>query len=163
MKVIRIALLLLPLWFTCGHTPIRLDSETPQIFTGKVVKIVDGDTFDMLTPADSIVRIRLQGIDCPERRQDFYQKAKDFLGSLIFEKEVVCTYLKTDRNKRIIGDVYVGKQHVNLLMVQEGYAWHYKKYSSDPELAEAEVKARNEKRGLWAVQNSIPPWEFRQK
>lgn len=143
------------------RTYTRYNSETSKTIRGKVVKIVDGDTFDLLTIADTIVRVRLQGIDCPERKQDYCQKAKDYLGALVFGREVVCTYLKTDRNKRIIGDVYSGKDHINFLMVQEGFAWHYKKYSSDLKLAEAEPNARKAKREIWSVENQIPPWEYR--
>ncbi len=159
----RFILILLSLAPTCTSTSFQLSPEATNTIRGRVVKIVDGDTFDLLTSNDSIVRIRLQGIDCPERRQDYYQKAKDYLGDLIFGKEVACTCLKTDRNKRIIGDVYVGKKHINLLMVLAGYAWHYKKYSSDPLLANSELKARKAKRGIWAIENPIPPWEYRKK
>ena len=61
----------------------------------------------------------------------------------------------------ILGDVYLGDRHINLEMVQDGLAWHYKQYSKSKELAEAEDEARKEKKGLWADKEPMPPWEFR--
>jgi micrococcal nuclease len=130
---------------------------------GKVIKIVDGDTFDILTENQIIIRIRMNGIDCPERRQDYYQVCKDALGDYIFGKEVTLTTYGTDRYKRTIAEVYFGNEDINLKMITNGYAWHYKKYSSDAKMAEAEVVARNHKYGLWAMINPVAPWDFRSK
>ena len=68
---------------------------------------------------------------------------------------------KKDRYGRIIGEVMIGSRHINLEMVQDGMAWHYKQYSKSKELAEAEDLARKEKKGLWVDKEPVPPWEFR--
>lgn len=131
--------------------------------TGTVIKIVDGDTFDMLTSEKKTIRIRMNGIDCPERKQDFYQAAKDALGRMIFKKKVEIIVTGRDRNRRVIATVFCNGQDINLAMVQNGYAWHYKKYSADSSLARAEIQARKKKTGLWAKPDPIAPWSFRAK
>ena len=76
-------------------------------------------------------------------------------------QEVVVQWGKKDQYGRILGDVRLGKRHINLEMVQDGLAWHYKQYSKSKELAEAEETARKAKKGLWADKEPTPPWEFR--
>lgn len=131
--------------------------------TGRAVKIIDGDTFDLLTKEKKILRIRLYGIDCPERKQDFYQSAKKALAGYIFNKEVEVSITGRDRNRRMIGMVFCNAQNINLAMIKDGYAWHYKKYSADTAFAKAEKQARAERKGLWSKSNAIAPWEFRKK
>jgi len=137
--------------------------ESYRSVIGKVVKIVDGDTFDILTSNNSTIRIRMNGIDCPERKQDYYQVCKDALGDYIFGKEVSLIIYGTDRYKRTIAEVYIGSEDINLKMITNGYAWHYKKYSSDAKMALAEKEARIQKYGLWAMINPVAPWDFRTK
>jgi micrococcal nuclease len=131
--------------------------------TGKVIKIVDGDTFDMLTKEKTTLRIRMNGIDCPERKQDFYQSAKNALAGYVFNKEVKLLITGRDRNKRIIATVYCNGKNINLAMIQNGYAWHYKKYSTDTVYEKAEQQARLARRGLWRMDHPVAPWDFRKK
>ena len=100
-------------------------------------------------------------IDCPESRQDFGTRAKEAIAGKVFGKEVTINWKARDKYRRILGDVYLGERHINLEMVQEGWAWHYVQYSKDALLAKAEKEAREAKRGLWAGPNPIPPWEYR--
>ncbi len=130
---------------------------------GTVIKIVDGDTFDLLTKENISIRIRMNGIDCPERKQDFYQAAKDALDLLVFKREVQLVTYGKDRNKRVIADVFISGENINLTMIKSGYAWHYKKYSSDSSFAKAEDLAKATKRGLWQMEHPVAPWEFRRK
>ena len=158
MKWLHVASLLFFTLVMTGGTSYRVEEQS-----GKVVKIIDGDTFDMLTPENKTVRIRMNGIDCPERKQDYYQVAKDGLGNMIFQKNVELQVTGRDRNKRLIAIVFCNKQNINLAMIRQGYAWHFKKYSSDSSFARAELEARKKKLGLWKMDNPIPPWEFRNK
>jgi micrococcal nuclease len=128
---------------------------------GKVIKIVDGDTFDVLTDAQTTIRIRMNGIDCPERKQDYYQVCKDALSEYIFGKKVQLITHGKDKYTRTIADVFYKKENINLTMIKNGFAWHYKKYSSDPAMTKAERKARAAKIGLWQMNNAIAPWNFR--
>ena len=126
-----------------------------------MIKIVDGDTFDLLTDDTVKIRIRLNGIDCPERKQDYYQVCKDALSQYIFGKNVTLIPHRKDRWKRIIATIYLNNESINLKMVKNGYAWHFKKYSKDNTLARAEEEARKQKIGLWKMAEPVAPWNYR--
>jgi endonuclease YncB( thermonuclease family) len=134
----------------------------------KVVKITDGDTVHVLDQSQTKHKIRLGGIDAPEKKQAFGQKSKQNLTKLIAGKNIEVEYNKRDRYGRIIGKLIYQGQDVNLLQIQHGYAWHYKHYQKDQtELdrtlySSAEIKARNKTIGLWEYP-AVQPWEFRRK
>lgn len=132
-----------------------------RVVTGRAVRIIDGDTFVLLMDNDFDTRVRLDGIDCPERRQAFSQRAKQTLSDLIFDQEINVYYDKKDGFGRVLGEVYIGSVNVNQEMIRRGMAWHYVKYSSDETLAELEREARNNRVGLWVEPNPVPPWEYR--
>ncbi|MEO5648632.1 MAG: thermonuclease family protein [Ginsengibacter sp.] len=136
-------------------------SETKEIITAKVIKIVDGDTFDVLTTGNNTIRIRMNGIDCPERKQDYYQVCKDALAQFIFGKNVQLITHGKDRYRRTIADVFYKNENINVAMIQNGFAWHYRKYSSDEIMEKAEQRARIKKIGLWKMSNAMAPWDFR--
>ncbi len=123
--------------------------------TGKVIKITDGDTAHVLQKDHTKEKIRLAGIDAPERKQPYGKKAKHYLASLIGNKFVSVEYSKRDRYGRIVGKIIHNALDVNLEMVKAGYAWHYKKYQKE-QLADdrlsyrvAENSARLHKVGLF--------------
>ena len=126
-----------------------------------MVSISDGDTLTILTVDNQQIKVRLSGIDTPEKSQAFGMKAKQALSSKVFGKTVEVKSSGKDRYGRTIGDIYLGERWINLEMVQEGWAWHYKSYSKDKRLAEAEVNARRALRGLWVESSPVPPWEYR--
>jgi len=132
-------------------------------FTGKVVAVLDGDTIDVLHNGKA-ERIRLNGVDCPEKKQAFGQKAKQFTSSLVFGETVVVVPSEKDRYKRTVGDVFLSNG-VNLSyeLVKAGLAWWYRKYSDDVVLAVLELEAQLERRGLWADPHPVPPWEWRKQ
>ena len=152
-------LLFLLVSFTIS-SPISAQKK-PGKLTGRVIYIVDGDTFDLLTEDTVKIRIRLNGIDCPERRQDYYQVCKDALSGYIFGKNITLVTHGKDRWRRVIADVYVNKEYINLKMVKNGFAWHFKKYSKDTILAKAEETARKKKSGIWKMKNPEAPWNYR--
>ena len=131
--------------------------------TGTVVKVIDGDTFDMIFEEKKI-RVRMFGIDSPERGQAFNVKAKEFTASVIAGKEVSVIIRNKDRYERFVCDVYVGDStYVNAEIVKAGYAWHFTRYSDDVQFTELQEEARNDKRGLWQDSNPVAPWEFRRR
>jgi len=143
-------------------------SPTPaDIYDGKVVGISDGDTVTVLDANYQQHRIRLVGIDAPEKRQPYGAIAKRHLASLIFLKSVTVETTKTDRYKRELGKLLIDGEDQNLKQVQAGLAWHYKQYAkeqnpTDRELyARAEDEARTAHLGLWHDKIPSPPWEFR--
>lgn len=133
-------------------------------FKGKVVAINDGDTYKVLCNGN-MQTIRLAHIDCPERKQPFAAQAKQFAADLCFGKNVlVKTDGKRDRYKRIIGEIILPDgTNVNKELVRNGFAWHYKKYSTDTVYANLEAAAHRLQVGLWADKESIAPWEWRFK
>jgi micrococcal nuclease len=119
-----------------------LFSITAFALTGKVVSIADGDTLTILTADKQQIKVRLSGIDTPERKQAFGTQAKQALSSKVFSKTIRVQDNGKDRYGRTLGDIYLGERWINLEMVAEGYAWHYKAYSKDKRLGDAEGTAR---------------------
>ena len=130
--------------------------------SGKVVAISDGDTFTLLPASKKQVKVRLYGIDCPERKQDFGSVSKKFLSDLIFNKTVNVKEINIDRYGRTIGLVHIGSINVNEKLLSEGLAWHYLKYDKSKKWDMLEEKARRKKIGLWANPKAIAPWVYRQ-
>ena len=132
-------------------------------FTGKVVGVSDGDTIKIMHLGKA-EKIRLTDIDCPERKQAYGKKAKQFTSKLVFGKEVTVMSKGKDRYGRTLGEVILPDgRSLNRELLKAGLAWHYKRYSKDEDLARIEDKARKEKRGLWAGVNPIAPWELRRQ
>lgn len=132
-------------------------------YKAKVIGITDGDTIVVLGSGNENIRIRLEGIDCPEKDQAFGSAAKKAASDFCFGKEVVIKTTGEDRYGRTLAFVYVGDSCLNEYLLRNGFAWHYKKYNSDPKLAEMERVARSKKVGLWAQSDAIAPWEWRKK
>ena len=139
-----------------------------ETLIGRVVRITDGDTIVVLDASKVQHKIRLTGIDAPERGQAFGTKSKEHLSELVAGKSVVVDYNKYDRYGRTLGKVLVNGEDVNLEQVESGMAWHYKKYQGEQSPADrvtysdAELQARRQKLGLWHDPNPMPPWEYRQ-
>jgi micrococcal nuclease len=131
-------------------------------FTARVVGVSDGDTITVLDETNQQVKIRLEGIDCPELHQDFGFRAKQFTSALCFGKTVRIEKRGTDRYRRTLAYVYVGKLCINKELVRNGLAWRYRT-NHDLELATLELAARKRKIGLWANPDAVAPWEFRKK
>jgi endonuclease YncB( thermonuclease family) len=136
-------------------------------WSGEVVGITDGDTITVLNSETmKDMKIRLYGIDTPERGQAFSKKAKQFTSKLVYGKVVEVHRMDTDRYGRTVALVSVDKQLLNKELVKAGLAWVYDRYCSEP-ICESwgnfQLRAKIDKRGLWADPNPIPPWEFRRK
>ncbi|NEN76340.1 thermonuclease family protein [Pelistega sp. NLN82] len=131
-------------------------------FVGYVVGVLDGDTIEVIDKDKNRFRIRLNQIDAPEKSQPYGKKAKQFLSNLIFQKQVIIKWTKKDRYHRLLGQVYYYHQDINLLMIQNGYAWAYTRYLKDDYYLLVQKRAEKEKLGLWAShQPAIAPWEWR--
>lgn len=129
-------------------------------FEAKVINVSDGDTISVLRN-DKTIKIRLSGIDTPELNQSHGKISKQFLSKLISNKIITVKGDKYDRYGRLIGDIYINSLWVNYELVSHGHAWHYKRYSTDQRLSNAEDIARKMCKGLWVDKNPIAPWDFR--
>ncbi len=124
----------------------------------------DSDTITVLSKGKP-VRIRLHGIDCPEKRQAFGKRAKQFTSRLVYGKTVTVRDLGQDRYGRTIAEVLLPDgRNLDHELVKAGFAWWYRKYAPDNEtLKQLEREAREAKRGLWVDPDPIPPWQWRVK
>jgi micrococcal nuclease len=128
---------------------------------GKVVGISDGDTLTVLDDTKTQHKIRLAGIDAPEKGQAFGNKARAALGDKVFQQSVRVDVIDVDRYHREVGRIYFGERFINMEMVRDGFAWRYVQYDKPGEFTAAENEAREHQRGLWAEPNPMPPWEWR--
>jgi len=137
-------------------------ARSPPTSLGRVVSVSDGDTITVLHNGKG-ERIRLHGIDCPEKRQAFGKRAKQFTSTLVFSKTVTVQALDLDRYGRTVGVVLLPDgRSLNHELVRAGLAWWYWRYAPDDEtLAQLEREARGAKRGLWADPEPVSPWEWR--
>jgi endonuclease YncB( thermonuclease family) len=136
---------------------------------GKVVNVADGDTLTVLDNQKTQHKIRLQGIDAPEKSQPFGQKSKQALNQLVHSQIVTVEFQKKDKYGRTIGKVILNGHDVCLEQIKQGMAWHYKQYQSEQPkedretYAQAEQTARAQAVGLWKDKSPTPPWEFRRQ
>jgi endonuclease YncB( thermonuclease family) len=138
-----------------------------ETVTGRVVGVADGDTITVLDADKVQHKIRLAGIDAPEKKQAFGNRSKESLSDMVFDKTVNVETEKRDRYGRQIGKVLVNGQDVNLAQVERGMAWFYRQYQreqspNDRKLYEAaEDAAKAGRRGFWRDSDPVPPWDFR--
>lgn len=158
-------LVLLSLIIQCRNHPqnIEVKNEKGYLY-GKVVGIFDGDTYNLLTSDNQTVKVRMEGIDAPEREMPFHSVSRQYLSKLIFKKEIKLKRTGEDQFGRTLGFTYVNDSvDVNLEMLKAGMVWHYKRYNSDKKYAEAEKTARALKLGLWKDGNPVAPWNYRKE
>lgn len=138
-------------------------SALAQTFSGKVTSVKDGDTIEMLVNGKPL-RIRLFGIDCPERGQPFGTKAREYASSLCFNKTVKAVQQDKDQYGRVVAEVYLADgTSLNIKLVAAGFAWQYRQFSKSPQVAAAEQTARKQKLGLWKDAHPVAPWDWRKQ
>ena len=142
--------------------PCKDNAQPPQLLEGICVGVSDGDSLHLELPDGERVRVRLYGIDAPEKDQECALAARKKLGKLIYDKKIRVEVLDVDKYGRYVGKVYAGARYVNRYMLKEGLAWHYKRYAADDELlAETEARAKAAGRGIWATESPCRPRIFR--
>ncbi|EAM3234709.1 micrococcal nuclease [Salmonella enterica] len=130
---------------------------------GKVIRVLDGDTIEVLQEQQP-VRVRLMNIDAPEKKQPFGRWSTKQLKSLLAGQSVTVSYTQTDRYGRVLGRVVTANgTEANRQQVLKGAAWVYDRYNTDNSLPALQREAQTQKRGLWADNQPVPPWEWRHK
>jgi endonuclease YncB( thermonuclease family) len=138
-----------------------------ETLRGKVIRIADGDTLTILDARKKEHRIRLAGIDAPERRQAHYETSRQSLAKLAFGKAVIVEWHKRDVYGRLVGKVEADRQDVGLAQLRAGQAWWFRRYANEQTMFDrsryeaAELDARRNGRGLWKTGRPTPPWEWR--
>ena len=118
---------------------------------------------------NEVYKIRLSGIDAPEKKQAFGNKSKQALADAVDGKTVSVEYNKLDKYQRVVGKILLNGKDINLRQIQLGLAWHYKKYEREQDVedraiyADAEYLAQRDKLGIWTEKDPTPPWEFRKQ
>ena len=143
-----------------------LPGANSYAWEGKVVKVIDGDSLKVQKNGE-LVEVRLYGIDTPEYKQAFSNKAKQFTKRMAYGKLVRIEKKDIDRYGRVVGLVMIREKLLNSELVREGLAWYYPRYClSQPvcnELQEFERLARKERRGLWRDTNPTAPWDWKRQ
>lgn len=135
---------------------------------GRVVSVADGDTITVLDANNTQYKIRLSGIDAPEKVQPFGNTSKKSLSDLVYNKQVTIDWNKQDRYQRFVGKVLIDGLDANLEQVKRGMAWFYKKYQNEQSLQDrldylhAQEDAKSARLGLWVEYDAIAPWDFRE-
>lgn len=150
-----------------GLTPALRSARAPV--TARSISVDDGDSFVARRPDGTKIRVRLAGIDAPEKSQPWANAARQKLRGLLHERELVITPLKTDRWGRLVALVAADGEDPALLMLEAGLAWHFSRYDRDlpvawrSRYAQAQTEARGARLGLWQADEPEPPWEFRRR
>lgn len=155
-------------WFAllalCWALNLPANAATSE---GRVVAVTDGDTVVVLDSHRRQHKVRLAGIDAPEKGQAFGGRSRQHLASLVHGKQVVLQGDKYDRYGRMVVKVLINDIDAGLAQVSAGFAWHYKKYAGEQSSVDqrlyqqAEQMARSARRGLWADHAPVAPWAYR--
>jgi len=150
-------------------------AASAETIEGRVIKVSDGDTVNILDDAHQKYHVRLSGIDAPEKDQAFGKRAQQKLSSLVFGKTVVFEWSKRDHRDRPVGKLYVAQSDcpscapvdTGFEVLKAGLAWHYKQYQREQmpddrqRYSQGEIDAKVQQMGLWADPDPIAPWEWR--
>ena len=142
------------------------NTQPRGIITGKVIHVTDGDTITILDATNTKNKIRLYGIDAPEKAQDFGNKSREKLASLVAGKDIAVTVMDIDRYGRNVGRINVEGKEVAEEMIKAGMVWLYNAYCKIPECKhwkELETQAKNDKIGLWSNPTAQEPWLWRKE
>jgi endonuclease YncB( thermonuclease family) len=153
-------------------------NASAETITGRVVGVSDGDTITVLDAGHAQHKIRVAGIDAPEKEQAFGQRSKASMSDLVFGKDVLVVPSKRDRYRRLVGKVLVAAPSctastcpktldAGLVQITTGMAWWYRQYAREQSsedadaYALAEQSARAHRAGLWRDADPIAPWDWR--
>ena len=141
-----------------------LSHGSAHAFTGEVVGVIDGDTIEVMHNGKA-QRVRLHGIDCPEKGQPFGNNAKQATSTLIFAQQVTLEIHGKDKYGRVLADVRLADgTSVNQELIKDGRCWWYRQYApNDTTLEKLETEAIEAGRGLWSDPEPVPPWEWRRR
>ena len=162
MKLLKLLILIVAIAINIAGCKNAEVNEPVAAVVGKVVKVVDGDTLHVYSNKKTY-KIRLSGIDAPERGQAYGKRAKEHLEFLVAGKQVIAIVESKDRYGRYVASVKVQSKDVCAEMLTAGYAWHYKQYDNNKYYDELQREAKKAKRGLWLDKKPQAPWEYRKE
>lgn len=140
-----------------------------DVISGRVIRVADGDTITVLDASKVQHKVRLAGIDAPEKAQAYGQKSRESLEELVAGRNIIVETHKKDHYGRHVGNVLVNGRDMNIEQIRRGMAWFYREYAHEQPAADrqnydrAGAEAREFRKGLWADRNPSPPWAFRRQ
>ena len=136
----------------------------PNLTTGKVVRVIDGDSIHVKINDEQFLIVRLFGVDAPELDQRFGQRSKKYLSTLILNQVIQLQFLELDNYGRRLAIIFNDEGlNINLDLIETGHAWVYQNYFADPKWLSLQRQAKEGRKGLWRKTSPIPPWVFRRK
>ena len=159
LSPLKPAIIILVILYVLSYVVGILNKQEIQ---GEITKVYDGDTITIALENQVQVEIRLYGVDAPELKQSFGKEAREYLLNLCpLQSQARVRVMDKDKYKRVVGIVYCDEVNTNEKLVENGFAWAYREYSSN--YISLENKARKNHLGLWSEANPIKPSEFRRK
>lgn len=128
--------------------------------TCRITRVIDGDTYELLCDSQKKI-VRLMNVDAPEKDQFYGQRVTDTLSQMLTGSLVSVHLQKKDFYGRNLGQILWNDITLDSLLIANGWAWHYHKFSKDPSLAEVQDVARSDACGLWECSYNVPPWIWR--
>lgn len=143
----------------------RRNAPPPRFdLSGRVVRVADGDTLSLLDAGNNQHRLRLYGIDAPEREQEHGEQAARALAERVSGQRLDVIIVDTDNYGRQVATVYLNGENLNQWLVAQGHAWWYRYHARhEHDLKAAEQSARSAALGLWRAESPEPPWDWRQR
>ena len=133
----------------------------------KVIKVSDGDTISVKKLKNNVldgdlIKVRLYGVDAPEKDQDFGYESKKALMNYVSKKTIEIDIKSKDRYGRSVGILYVDGRNINEELLRDGYVWYYEQYDKNNERSRLlQENAMKNKLGLFSKKGYIEPWKFR--
>jgi endonuclease YncB( thermonuclease family) len=134
-----------------------------ETMEAKVKRVIDGDSILVVDSNDMEFEAQLEGIDAPEMKQEFGKESLEALTKMLKDQKVKLTWKSKDTYDRLLAQVYLEDKHINVEMLRSGMAWHFKRYNKSEELAKIESEAKQAKKGLWAKESPVAPWDYRKE
>lgn len=148
---------------------VQISEYGTLLAQGKVVHVADADTITILGSDEQRYKIRLQGIDAPEKKQNYGELCKNKLTDRLLNQRVNVEVYKKDRYGRVVAKVMLGDEDMALALIKQGCGWHYKAYADEQSrsdqrsYAAAEKQARRQQLGLWRAARPQAPWDYRRR
>ncbi len=155
-RVAALAAVVLLLAAVSADAQASLRALVGQTLLGRVTSVVDGDTVDVRLADGTAMRVRLEGIDAPERGAPFSAQARSAARVSLFDKPVSLRATDVDKYGRLVARITANGRDSSLDLVRAGLACHYTRYSSDAALATAQIEARRQGVGFWAKGGQRP-------
>ena len=144
-------------------TKVTKEDGAEEEMTAKVTQVIDGDSIKVRGADGKEYEVQIEGTDAPESKQEYGKESTEALKKMLFDSDVRVTWKKKDNFERLLAQVYRGDKHINAEMIKSGNAWHFKRYNQSKALADLEVEAKKDKRGLWKAETPTAPWDYRKE